>query len=48
MGLTGVNGSVKSTGMVIVPIFCTIVTLQPVALTSETRNKKKRQQEKET
>jgi len=42
-----VNGSEKSTGMVIIPILCTIVTLRPVVLTSETR-KEKKQHEKET
>ena len=45
------NGSVKSTGMMIIQIFCTIVTLLLVVMTSETRKKtkkKQRQQEKET
>jgi len=41
-----VKGSVKSTGTVITPIFCTIVTLQPVVMTSETRKEEKTAKER--
>jgi len=36
------NGSVKSTGMMIIRMFCTVVTSLPVVLNSETRKNKKK------
>lgn len=36
-GLTSVKGAVKPTGMMIIPILCTVVSLLSVVLTSETR-----------